>query len=181
MGSNTTPPLGGYPPFTPPPCIVMLSGPEGNLQLENIGGGTWINPFTGMALVGSDSVCSLAAAQQIAAELSAVTKVALQPTLPNMGAFMLAADPEVGGAVLYGTDPADVNLYQLVDEKGNLITDSAEALIRQQNFRGIGVLGYWVYAAQELNQDTGQPLPNIPAFKGPVLQWIWGTPPAAIA
>lgn len=154
-------PPSGYPPFTPPPCVVFLVGPSGDIELANLGGGTYSNPFSGGALVGDDTVCSLAEAQQIVNELIPVTGLKLSAVLPNMGQFSYVPAWSPGG-VVFGTNPDQVCTYLMVDSADNVVAGNIEALRRQQNERGIGVPGHWTYA----------PLEAYPT--GPKqLQWVW--------
>lgn len=152
-----------YPAFLPPPCIVLLMGPVGALELNNIGGGIYTNPFNGYILPGIDSVCTLAEATQQLITIAQQTGLLLKAVLPSTGKYQyIAVDPEITGTeVIFGTDATDVNLYLAVDSNNNVVAGNVEALIRQQNFRGIGVPGNWKY-------DT-----NGGEFKSPQLYWVW--------
>jgi hypothetical protein len=142
---------------------VLLKGPLGVLEMTNLGGGSYPSPFDGSILSGIDAVCTLAEATQQLTTIAQQTGLLLKPVLPNTGKYQyVAVDPEITGTeVIFGTDSTDVNLYLAVNGDNNVIAGNIEALIRQQNFRGIGVPGSWKY-------DT-----NGGEFKSPQLYWVW--------
>jgi hypothetical protein len=143
-----------------PACLVALMNGQNQIEINNLGGETWVSPFDGTVLPGANIVCSLAAAQQQLDKITSDCGLQFQPpVLPKYGQFnYLAIDPEIlGTEVVFGTGPNDVNIYTAVDTAG-VVRGNIQELIVQQNFTGKG--GKWVF-----DVEFGSPVKQL-RFKG---------------
>jgi hypothetical protein len=144
-----------------------------NLGLVNLGSGTYISPFDGTRYVGSDTVCSFAAAEAVCAQVKSDTGLTVEPSLPNTGTFNYLPANAPGGVVLSSdqTNPNAVDLYNMVrtDISPNVDMGNMKAWIddmaRVKN-------GHFVFSTQYLDPVDGKPDSKLPPFKAPLLQYV---------